>query len=161
LHASIQKICDIDAIILVARTENGNGAHLHAVDRFWAKVIVTPSTKDAIIESVLRLSGVDPVTIDRRVTSLRIPGAPKIEACVHCNCTKIRQPKRQKMSREHALSSSCSSSRCYNGRINVGNPFTLRTAVDITRSAITDLSDLPLDVALELTRITWWPEVDC
>lgn len=80
LHASIQEICDIDAIILVARTENGNGAHLHAVDRVWAKVIVTPSRTDAIIENVLRRSGVDPGTVDRRVTSLRILGASKSEA---------------------------------------------------------------------------------
>lgn len=159
---SVREICQLDATVLVAGSEKGNGAHLHVVDRFWAKVIVTPRTKKAVVERFMERTGLSPHVVDQVVRSLRIIGALKIESCR--TCREGRRPKRRKTQTQTQTNqgqepaSTCPSCRD-TGRIRVGNPFSLRCAVD-SRGAITDLSDLPLAVALELTRITWFADLD-
>jgi hypothetical protein len=43
--------------------------------------------------------------------------------------------------------------------VNKGDPFSLQFSVD-SSGLVTDLSTRPLAEALELTRISWFPDVD-
>jgi hypothetical protein len=154
---SVRQVCGIESTVLVARTENSRGAHLYVVDRFWAKVAVKPRTKKAVIERFMERSGLGPEVVDRVVRSLRIIGALKMESC-SCRTSRDGRKSKRRKTQTQTVQETCSACRD-TGRVQVGNPFSLRCAVD-SRGNLTDLSDLPLAVALELTRITWFPDLD-
>jgi hypothetical protein len=145
LHRIMQEDFGLtDLNVVVAWPESRRGAHLFVLDSLWTKVIVTPQTKTRVVHRVQEESGLDPRVVDTDVSSLRILGAGRM---ARCECVR-REPKRPDCE-------VCQGT----GRVNKGDPFSLQFSVD-SSGLVTDLSTRPLAEALELTRISWFPDVD-
>lgn len=140
--------------ILVACPPSGRGAHIFVLNEFWGKVIVTPKTRRRVFDAfdALGLSSM----IDRSSNSVRLLGAAKFSPCKPCQATR----KRRRVESGTAARAASNCALCHGkGRVDVGDPYTLLYAVEPTGS-ILDLTDLRLDVALDLTRITWFEDID-